>query len=51
MLASMLIQKKLLSIQPTKNFNKQFQLSEIDALIDYAVDNGVEGVYISLNSC
>ena len=42
--------KKIGFHSTNKNFNKQFQLSEIDALIDYAVDNGVEGVYISLNS-
>ena len=42
--------KKIAFHSTNKDFNKQFQLSEIDALIDYAVDNGVEGVYISLNS-
>ena len=42
--------KKIGFHSTNKDFNKQFQLSEIDALIDYAVDNGVEGVYISLNS-
>ena len=43
-------QKEIGFLSSNKNFKKQFQLSEIDALIDYAVDNGVEGVYISLNS-
>jgi len=43
-------QKEIGFHSSNKNFKKQFQLSEIDALIDYAVDNGVEGVYISLNS-
>ena len=43
-------QKEIGFLSSNKNFTKQFQLSEIDALIDYAVDNGVEGVYISLNS-
>ena len=43
-------QKDIGFLSSNKNFKKQFQLSEIDALIDYAVDNGVEGVYISLNS-
>ena len=42
--------KKIAFHSTNKEFNKKFQLSEIDALIDYAVDNGVEGVYISLNS-
>jgi len=42
--------KKIAFHSTNKEFNKQFQLSGIDALIDYAVDNGVEGVYISLNS-
>ena len=43
-------QREMGFLSSNKNFKKQFQLSEIDALIDYAVDNGVEGVYISLNS-
>jgi len=42
--------KKIGFLPSNKNFTKQFQLSETDALIDYAVDNGVEGVYISLNA-
>lgn len=34
----------------SKKFVKQFQSNETDALIDYAIDNGVEGVYISLSA-